>query len=286
MFLQLEPEMVPAERLAKSFTNALNNAKAGDLYWMSGGTYQGEFVLLNNGTATKPIVFRAAKNERVIINGQIELRGSNTWLWGVELTDPSNIAKMFGAGVQIVAPGVHLINNVIHHEYDKSGVNAWNYGPGQVVYGNIVYQNGANTNGGNPHGIYTQNDFSSNGYKYFVSNIIMDSENISEKSFNFHAYGTNAPVTGFYVEKNIVGNGKFIIGGYGNPSDRHVVQNNYYYSSRVSFGYARPAQTEFKDNYLGRTNLLANWFWGEGETIFTQTAPNIITGNTIVRPKY
>jgi hypothetical protein len=241
-------------------------------------------VISHNGTAAKPIVFRAMKGERVTIQGIVEMSGTNTWLWGVEVTDPNNVGNMVGSGIQIIAPGVHLINNVVHHEWDKSGVNAWNYGPGQVLYGNIIYENGQNTNGGHPHGVYTQNDFSSNGYKYFVNNMFMDSAKVCEDCFNFHAYTTNNHITGFHVEKNFVANGKFIIGGYGDPTDRHVVQNNYYYSSRVSFGFARPAQTIFKDNYLGKTGLIALWFWGQGETIFTQTAPNEFTGNSFINP--
>ena len=87
-----------AKTVPMSFTKALNQAKAGDLYWLLGGTYQGQFVCSHNGTAAKPIVFRAMKGERVTIQGTIEMSGTNTWLWGVEVTDPNNIGKIVGSG--------------------------------------------------------------------------------------------------------------------------------------------------------------------------------------------
>ena len=44
------------------------------------------------------------------------------------------------AGIGMYGAGIHAINNVIHHQFDGSGIGAWNSGPGQVIYGNIVYE--------------------------------------------------------------------------------------------------------------------------------------------------
>ena len=88
----------------------------------------------------------------------------------------------------------------------------------------------------------------------------------------------------FYVEKNIVANGRFLIGGYNKPADNEVVLENYFYNSAVQFGYQRPAQARFQNNYMARSKLYVEFFWGAGETLYSQSAPNIFTGNAILFP--
>jgi hypothetical protein len=82
----------------------------------------------------------------------------------------------------------------------------------------------------------------------------------------------------------VFANRRFLIGGFNHPADQEVVIQNYFYQASCQFGYRRPTQVEFRDNYLARSTLSINWFWGEGETRFTQVAPNIFTGNVILFP--
>lgn len=259
-----------------SLGNAINSAQAGDLFWMGGGTYKGFYHLTRSGTSTKPIIFRATANQRVIINGSIEISGAYVWLWGLEVSDIGKTSSM-DSGVRLLAQGIHLINNVIHHAREN-GIGAWSFGPGQVIYGNIVYENSA-------HNIYTQNDFTANGYKYAVDNVFMEQANVCSGCYIFHAYGTNVPVTGFHLERNVFRNGKFLMGGYGVPADREVIQQNYFYNVAVRIGWRRPTQVHFLNNYLGRADIMSYYFWGAGETKYTQTAPNVYTGNEMIRPR-
>lgn len=268
-----------------SLSSAIKNATAGDLYWLLGGTYTGRFVLNKRGNPENPIVFRAFGRNHVLISGTIEIRGAYNWVWGLEINDLQGLVSFAqqDSGVRMLAAGVHVINNVIHHQPDKNGIGAWNKGPGQVVYGNIVYDNGQGPN--HPHNIYTQNDFSKFGYKYIVNNMFLDSASVCNQCFNVNAYTTNTSISGLHFERNIIKNGRFLVGGYGTPAANEVVIENYFYDTQAQFGFRRPAQVEFRNNYLARATLNLNHFWGLGETRFRQTAPNVITGNEIVLPR-
>ncbi len=264
-----------------SLKKAIDTAKAGDLYWLQEGQYQGEFVLeKNSGTQKNPIIYRGTPGKRVVVQGSIRVFTSYTWIWGLEIMDPGGVSET--PGVDLFAPGIRVINNVIHDQKGKVGIAAWATGEGQVIYGNIVYKQISKEN--NPHNLYIQNDFSHMGYKYVVNNMFLDSREASDNTYNVHAYTENGVITGLWFEKNVIKNGTFLIGGFNLPADHEVVKENYYYKSPVQFGYRRPTQVRFQYNYLGRSELVTQFFWGAGETQFKQTAPNIYSNNEILLP--
>jgi len=266
-----------------SLGDAISNAAPGDLIWMTEGTYTGALSLTTNGSAALPIVYRAFPGHRVVVNGGFEITGDHTWIWGLEITDPNRLS-FADSGVRMLAPGIHVINNVVYNHRFKVGIGAWNKGPGQVIYGNIVYDNSQDLSFG--HNIYAQNNFSQYGFKYFVQNMFLDSEDVCSSCFNFHGYTQGGFVTGFYVQENIVSNGHFLISDVGNvPADRSVIIRNYFYDSFTRLGGRRPTQVEFMDNVLFKSFLNIFWFWGDGEVLYTQTAPNVVTGNEFfIRP--
>lgn len=262
-----------------SLNKAIQDSKPGDLFWLLPDTYTGNFVLNNPGKSLNPIVYRSVPGSRTVIHGSIQVRGAYNWIWGLEITDPDGISKE--AGITLFGPGMRAINNVIHNQAGKGGINAWSLGSGQVIYGNIVYGNGAESGG---HNLYVQNDFAAFGYKYILNNMFLDSADVCAKCFNVHAYAKEGALSGLYLEKNIIKNGRFLIGGYGDPADRGIVKENYFYKSRVQFGYRRPVQVEFEKNYLARSSLLVKYFWGAGEIKYKQTAPNVFRTNQILLP--
>ena len=266
---------------AMSFKKALTNGSPGDLFWVMEGRYTGTFSATRAGTEKDPIVFRAEKGRQVIIEGGVRLEAPYNWIWGFEITDPKGI-KPVGGGVELLAPGNRAINNVIHDHLGKIGIGAWQQGKGHVIYGNIIYHQLPKSN--NPHNLYAQNDFESWGYKYFVNNILADSEEATDKTFNVHCYTQGGLLTGLWFEKNIIQNGKFLIGGFNAPAENDVVKENYFYKSNIQFGFRRPTQVQFQNNYVARTPLVTEWFWGAGETQFKQTTPSVYTGNEFVNP--
>jgi hypothetical protein len=269
---------------AISLDSAMALARPGDLIWILEGDYIGPFTFTRDGSRQRPIVYRAFPGDRVRIIGGLTQQGAYNYFWGLEITDPDGLGVGKSA-IEADAPGLHVINCTIHHTYDQCGIGAWSRGPDHVYYGNIIHDAGK----GNiqttcwPHGVYTQNDIDKDGVKYFVNNVIMNND-ANSSSNNFTAYTQEGVITGFHVEKNVFANRRFLIGGFNRPADQEVVIQNYFYQATCQFGYRRPTQAEFRDNYLARSTLSIEWFWGEGETLFTQVAPNVFTGNVILSP--
>jgi hypothetical protein len=263
-----------------SLSTAMNQAVAGDLYWLTAGTYNGQKTFTRNGSSSNPIVWRGVAGYGAIINGSISVNGTYNWVWGLDVKDPSKIGT--SEGIALNAAGGHIINCIVHDIKGRVGIAAWAQGSGQVVYGNIVYKQIPNNN--NPHNMYTQNDYSIHGYKYVVGNMLLDAWDATGNSYNFHAYSTNGRVTGFHAEKNIISRGKFLIGGMNLPADNEIVRQNYFWNGTINFGYDRPAQVKFENNYVGRSTLLTRFFWGKGETQYPQTAQSLYTGNEFHKP--
>ena len=255
---------------------AINTAKPGDSIQLTNGTYAGLFVLHKAGTPENPIVIRAVN--RVVFNGGFKIKAKNNYVMGIEFTG-GNIP-----GVDLYCSDCGAINNVIHHQNGNIGLGAWNYGSGQVIYGNIIYQQIAKNN--NPHNIYAQNKWSEFGYKYFVGNVIFDVA--TESSFNFHGYTEGGFNSGMHVERNVFANGALLIGSASReePDHHHIVKQNYFYQSDARLGYKRPIQFKFQNNYLGRSSLKTEWLWGAGESTFAPllAESSEITGNSIVFP--
>jgi hypothetical protein len=263
-----------------SLNSAISSAQPGDLFWLLDGTYTGLINLTRDGSSENPIVYRAKPGEHVVINGSFQVDADFNWIWGMEITDPGGVANI--AGIEMYGDGVHAINNIVHDQFGKPGIGTWNTGKDQILYGNIVYSQ--ISNGNNPHNIYAQNDYQKNKYKYIVNNMCLDSLDASPNSYNFHAYTKSSFISGFYLKFNIFGNGEFIIGGSNEPADREVIVSNYFYNARTQFGYGVPSQIKMKKNYMGRTPLWVQWFWGEGETKFLQSQANVISKNEILYP--
>lgn len=263
-----------------SLSAAVGNSQPGDLYWLTPGTYNGQIVLNRAGTPTNPIVFRAQPGLAVILNGRIDITAGDNWVWGLEIKDPNGVGT--SGGLELHSSGGHAINNIIHDIKGHIGIGAWNNGPRQVVYGNIVYKQ--IPNGNNPHNLYTQNDIDTNGFKYIVGNMFLDSWDATDSSYNVHGYTEGNSITGFHFQNNILRHGRFLIGGRNLPSDRSVVQNNYYYDAPIIFGWMRPSQVHFLNNYVAKSMLTTLYFWGAGENYYPQPENNIYTGNTFLFP--
>lgn len=263
--------------------SAIKASQPGDLVLLHAGDYPGGWFINRAGTSENPIVYRAAPGERARIIGVIRLLAPFNWIWGLEITDPDNIAP-FHDGVGVYTSNVRLINNVIHHHCNDNGLGAWNTGEGQVYYGNIIYMNGCNptmTPDGSrlrhPHNVYTQNDFETNGLKYFVGNIILD-EGCSNGCNSVAAYTQEGQISGYVVEDNIFANGVVLHGGYA-PAGNIAYRNNAFYNAQMRFGYRDPVQFEFTGNYMGNSRFTTEWFWADDSY---KTGTNVVTDNTFV----
>ncbi|HSE42035.1 MAG TPA: hypothetical protein VLH08_14820, partial [Acidobacteriota bacterium] len=111
-----------------SFKKALTSGDPGDLYWLLEGTYKGDFRPTHAGTEARPIVYRALQGKHVIIEGGFSFEVGYNWIWGLEITDPHDVQSEGGA--EMLAPGIRVINCVIHDQFGNIGIGGWQQGKG------------------------------------------------------------------------------------------------------------------------------------------------------------
>lgn len=241
----------------------LGAVNAGDTIWLRGGVYWPressweslECYLL--GTANAPIIVRNYPGEHVILQNHPQYNGGSVpyvllmktggyvWFWGLELrctnttkvinesgSNPSYSVLPLPSAVDISAPGVKLINLIIHDTRGGPGpkigaVNA-------EVYSCIIYNNGwVGPDRGHGHGIYCQN---LNGVMHLSDNIIFN-----QFGLGIHGYTEGGSfLKHFLVERNIVFNnsriGQYpddpkeqILFGGGSPIQDLKLFNNHVY---------------------------------------------------------
>jgi hypothetical protein len=235
--------------------------KPGDLVWVRGGTYHGQYSSKLNGTASQPIVVRAYPGERATIDGSggagvvsLNIFGSHAWYWGLEVMNSSKNRTsaaagsdgLNGWGIWVNGPSTKVINCVIHDT--DQGISFWIPAVDAELAGNIIYNNGwQGPDRAHGHGIYTQN---LKGTKHISDNIIFN-----QFELGIQAYGSGASsVKGYLTDYNIVfNNGSISAGpslvdnilfGYGGALERIRVQNNYTYDTpAAASGYSRVGWT-------------------------------------------
>jgi hypothetical protein len=216
----------------------------GDTVWLRGGIYSGNFTSRIHGSPGLPVTIRPIAGQRATIDGGIQVFGGWVRFRDLEVMNfnPKRISSQVSTfptditqptGFDIHAPGVELINNVIHDTTQAIGV--WTDAPDAVVYGNLIYYNGwLSPEDAHGHGIYGQN---STGVKLIEDNIVFD-----QFSHGIHISGSDASVIdNFSIIGNVIfTNGlqnqsfkpgyqrNLLIGG-GVVAHNPVVVNNYTY---------------------------------------------------------
>ncbi len=231
--------------------NQPSTVHAGDTIWLRGGTYTGHFTNNLNGSSSSPIIVRQYAGERATIDGYdgtsstdpaITVDGSYTWFWGFEVTNSSPNRTTNnggntpppgrGPGFYLGAPGVKLINLVVHDT--SQGLDVWEAATDAEVTGNIVYYNGWDDLGtrGSGHGIYTQNLTST---KHFYDNILFEGF-----SYGIHAYAEGGHLDNLQFQGNTsFDNGglshvspyaaNLLVGGTENMAQNPALLDNYTY---------------------------------------------------------
>jgi hypothetical protein len=268
----------------------------GDTVWISGGTYKhpkrdtgatGYEVRLA-GQEGKPIHVRAARGERVTIDGGLAVVQPSThlWIWDLEIIvsenftmsrrieEPGSSPQTYGrpwGGLGVHAgDGCKYINLVIHD--NAQGVSFWSGATNSELHGCIIYDNGWDApDRGHGHAIYTQNQ---NGVKT-ISDCIMT----GGYGYTMHAYGSSrAYVDNYLAEGNIAyDGGQFLIGG-GRPSQNIRVLKNYLFNVGMQLGYSAPQNDdcEVRDNVIVGGGLSINKFQkvvNEGNVVLSKSDP-------------
>lgn len=253
--------------------SASSPLRAGDTLWLRGGRYVGNFTSVLAGSTTAPIVVRQYPGERATIDAAtadrvspaLEVKGSDTWYWGFEVTDSTleRQTSNYGAdpkratSIDVVGPRTRFINLVVHD--GAVGFGFWTPAVDAQIYGSIVANVGVEASDrGHGHSIYVQND---TGVKRIVDNFLLYSF-----SFGVHAYTEGAHVDNIQIEGNtIVGAGllsarsgakaTIVTGGRDGADFTKVLSNVLYYSPLdgrgMDLNYGTPCSNpEVRDNYV------------------------------------
>jgi hypothetical protein len=218
----------------------------GDLLWLTGGTYSGNFRSELVGTADAFIVVAQFPGDRVVLDGArnsnlavLRVDGAYTVYWGFEVTNstPDLPGQVKGTGVDVFGPYTKLINLVVHHT--GNGLGVWTPALEAEVYGNLIYEVGwEDEDRGHGHSIYIQNNMLT---KRVVDNILFDGH-----SFGVHAYTQGGEINNLYFEGNIAFDhgsrskasgpkANFLVGGR-RVAERPMLLSNYAYYPWSSLG--------------------------------------------------
>jgi hypothetical protein len=245
--------------LKKAFSQP-EGVKGGDTIWLHGGTYVGRFISNLKGEPNAPIVVRAAKGERPIIDGlstndqearmscMLFINGGYTWYWGFEFTSSypkryiagdnalgsAELASSISLGNNGPVPGIKLINLVVHDT--DMGPGIWHNATDTEMYGCIIYNNGHESDKrGHGHATYQQNGQ--------TERLIVDNIMFNQHSHGIHVYGQGALLNDFRIRGNILFNNgaaspKFgysrnlLVGG-GKVAEDPVIEENISYFNPV-----------------------------------------------------
>jgi hypothetical protein len=240
----------------------------GDVIWVRGGVYKGEFSVKLVGQEGSPIHVRPYAGERATIldSGVTVVEpASYVWLWDLEIagsvpvekretkergSSPSDLPGSDGMSIY-AGKGCKFINLVIHDNV-RGGVGWWVGSTESEFHGCLIYNNGWRApDRGHGHCIYVQNK---EGIKT-ISSCIMSVPH--DGSYTMHAYGSSrAYVDNFLLEGNVAHEkGPFLVGG-GRPSHNIKVFRNYLYGVSMQIGYgAENEDCELRDNIVAKGSL-------------------------------
>jgi hypothetical protein len=165
----------------------------GDVLFLRGGTYTGEFRSTLAGTAQRPIIVRAVPGEHATIDGSLLVYGSHVAFWGLEIMQSNPLANPGRDALETFGDDERFINMIVH----DAGGQGVTFGRGtgySEIYGSIVYNNG--TVEELEHGIYATND---GGEKVVADNIVFNN-----LAYGIHVFASDAhaAITNVRVEGN------------------------------------------------------------------------------------
>jgi len=238
----------------------------GDTILLLDGTYVGSFQTQVAGTQGSPVVIRNAPGHRpkvmpdpAVNRAAVVLASPYVYWWGVEVE--GNPASCNIPGVNMAAPGVKVINSVIH-DVSGIGVGAWSQAPEGQAYGNIIYNAGSASCKLPPespygHGIYAQ-ELPGGAGKRIEENIVYHSFKAG-----LHSYTEDGRIDDMHVMGNLFAmsgapgfgptDGVGMIMGGGVTLNRAIVRENMLWEGGdgLWLGFNLPAvDAVVEDNYF------------------------------------
>lgn len=290
----------------------LRRIGAGDTIWVRGGTYRGAFRSMVRGSDGKPVVIRAYRGERAVLDGAgqrastLAVLGDYTIVWGLELTNSSRVRTATVASHDARPDAVY--NSASHTKYIHliihDGGVAWYTEAATVdveIVGCIIYDNGWDgPDRGHGHGLYLK---SLTGPLVAKDNVIF-----RQYGYGIHAYSnaSSGRLVGLRIEGNIAfENGtrssdraapNLLLGGPAYATN-DVVRDNVTFLSpglpgpnvRIGQGSTRNGSVEVLGNYfVGGSPVLAVGEWQaariDSNTVVEDGGRHPRETNVFVRP--
>eukprot|EP01127_Copromyxa_protea_P016216 TRINITY_DN4785_c0_g1_i1.p1 TRINITY_DN4785_c0_g1~~TRINITY_DN4785_c0_g1_i1.p1 ORF type:complete len:601 (-),score=117.82 TRINITY_DN4785_c0_g1_i1:13-1773(-) len=248
------------------------------LFWLLPGNYttkdtrqdSGIFVIECSGQFKRPCVFRCTEDYACWLQGVVEIKASESWIWGMKISDVEGVSlNPCPVSIGSAPPQYYVRVNVINNLIISTPGTTQNYGLcfsndiATVVYGNIVYGKAPNLN--------ISNSYGTGNYKYVVGNLFLNPLN----GTNLHAVvdadtDGMGEVSGLYVAKNIFSSGNILLGAKHRPDFQNVFLSNQFIDSEIQIGQSQPAQCQIVNNFFVRSRLRWLTMWGIGEEQFPE----------------
>jgi hypothetical protein len=266
-----------------SFATAIGSsspARPGDTVWVHAGRYAGEFTATKAGTASAPIIYRAAG--RAIIDGPLFLQGADTWWWGLEHTFSLASGNQRDA-IYGLAARLKLINCYIHDAWGNA-VGAQATAPDFELVGCVAVHNGLKGSGSHvpdvAHGFYTNSG--PTGTITFRDFILTQTQGYG---LHFYTQGNslrNITVQGGIVYANGQQDGCNATIGAGIPVVNLVLEDNAFWEGVKGNGCVWLGREASPDNspMTVRNNVV---FGGDPALRLYDWASGSLAGNTIVQ---
>lgn len=217
----------------RTLKKAASEAKAGTAVFIRKGTYHEKIVVKHNGTKSKPIVFQAYKNEKVVLSGKsVKNVGGTTSLVninnknyltikGLTIQDLiTDLADETVIGIYVTGSSSHItlennhVQRIETHADDGNGHGIAIYGTGPMKDLNILNNTVEDLILGSSEALVLNGDI--NGFKV-ENNLVRRSNNIGIDLIGFEGTSNNKKTD--YVRNGAVKNNKvYEISSYGNPA--------------------------------------------------------------------
>jgi len=286
--------------LATALAGGRGRVQPGDTIWVRGGTYKGAFRATVAGREGAPVVVRAFRGERAVIDGASSRRstlyvtGAYTTFWGLELTnsDPARVTTQLGSDFRpnvVVPAAAHTkFINLIVHDGGVAFYTEPKY-PDVEIAGCIIYNNGwEGPDRGHGHALYLKN----------LTGPLVARDNVmfNQYGYGIHAY-TNSG-TGKLINITIEGNIAFNNGSLAKARDLSpnlllggadyaagdVIRDNILYYSPELRGAGANAMIGWKTLRNGDVVMEHNYVVGGRPLLeFGYWAAARVSNNTLIR---
>jgi hypothetical protein len=272
----------------------------GDVIWLRGGVYAGDFRSTLTGSPEQQVVVRQYRRERATIEGRLRADGAFTSYWGFEIRQADPMVPDGPPALEAYAPGAKYINLVIH-DAGENGISFRTATGVSEIHGCILFNNG-NTQGLD-HGIYASSEAAvveklisdnilfnniASGIQVFgdethptIANVTV----VGNISFNNSSIAVDDPAT---TRNERGGEENIVVGGDNNTVENITIRDNLlYFSAGVSNGNNLVAGLERELDDLPIRNVSVtvrgNYIVG-GFTLFSiqEWEQATVDGNTFV----